>query len=84
MYRGRDLGRAAGEKLLAAIEGDRDSGLHRLPCSLVLRESSRPPDRDASPSGPDGGSGHRDGAAGPPAAPDLSGTPGDSVHDVNG
>jgi hypothetical protein len=36
------LGRTAGEELLSAIEGRPSSGLRRLPCSLVLRESSRP------------------------------------------
>jgi LacI family transcriptional regulator len=38
----RELGRAAGEQLLGAIDGRPSSGLRRLPCSLVLRESSRP------------------------------------------
>ena len=38
----RELGRTAGEELLSAIEGRPSSGLRRLPCSLVLRESSRP------------------------------------------
>jgi LacI family transcriptional regulator len=38
----RELGRAAGERLLAAIEGRPSSGLQLLPCSLVVRESSRP------------------------------------------
>ncbi len=38
----RELGRVAGERLLAAIEGRPAAGLQRLPCSLVLRESSRP------------------------------------------
>lgn len=67
----RDLGRVAGEKLLAAIEGNRSSGVRRLPCSLVLRESSRPPGRRG---------------ANLPAAPDLSGAPGKvtAAHDVNG
>jgi len=39
----RELGRAAGEHLLAAIEGRPSSGLQLLPCTLVVRESSRPP-----------------------------------------
>jgi LacI family transcriptional regulator len=38
----RDLGQAAGERLLAAIAGRPAAGLHLMPCSLVLRESSRP------------------------------------------
>jgi len=38
----RQLGRAAGERLLAAIEGNPSHGLELLPCSLVVRESSRP------------------------------------------
>jgi LacI family transcriptional regulator len=38
----RELGRAAGEHLLAAIEGQPSAGLQLLPCSLVVRESSRP------------------------------------------
>lgn len=38
----RKLGRAAGERLLAAVDGHPGSGLQMLPCSLVVRESSRP------------------------------------------
>jgi hypothetical protein len=38
----RELGRVAGEKLLDAIDGRPSTGLQLLPCSLVLRESSRP------------------------------------------
>jgi LacI family transcriptional regulator len=38
----QELGRVAGERLLAAIDGHPGTGLQRLPCSLVLRESSRP------------------------------------------
>jgi LacI family transcriptional regulator len=38
----RQLGRTAGERLLAAIEGHPSAGLELLPCSLVVRESSRP------------------------------------------
>src|SRR6201999_1411591 len=38
----RELGRAAGERLLAAIEGRPSAGVQLLPCSLVVRESSRP------------------------------------------
>jgi LacI family transcriptional regulator len=37
----RELGRAAGEGLLAAIDGRPSAGLQLLPCSLVVRESSR-------------------------------------------
>jgi hypothetical protein len=44
----RELGRAAGENLLAAIEGQHSEGLRLLPCTLVLRESSRP----RQPTGP--------------------------------
>jgi LacI family transcriptional regulator len=40
----RQLGRAAGECLLAAVDGRPGSGLQLLPCSLVVRESSRPRD----------------------------------------
>ncbi|MGH2618605.1 MAG: substrate-binding domain-containing protein, partial [Thermomicrobiales bacterium] len=35
-----DLGRAAAERLLAMVEGEHASGVMRLPCSLVVRESS--------------------------------------------
>jgi LacI family transcriptional regulator len=39
----RELGHVAGQRLLDAIDGrDSGGGLHKLPCSLVLRESSRP------------------------------------------
>jgi LacI family transcriptional regulator len=38
----RLLGRTAGERLLAAIEGHPSAGLEVLPCSLVVRESTRP------------------------------------------
>ena len=34
------LGREAGEALLAIMSGERISGVRRLPCSLVVRESS--------------------------------------------
>ena len=34
------LGREAGERLVAMIHGTRMSGVHRLPCTLVVRESS--------------------------------------------
>ncbi|MBO0803738.1 MAG: LacI family DNA-binding transcriptional regulator [Nocardiopsaceae bacterium] len=37
----RELGRAAGERLLAGINGAPLSGVEKLPCSLVPRESSR-------------------------------------------
>ena len=37
----RQLGRAAGEHLLAAVDGHPASGLQLLPCSLVVRESSQ-------------------------------------------
>ena len=45
----RELGRTAGEELLSAIEGRPSSGLRRLPCSLVLRESSRPRQTQGQP-----------------------------------
>jgi len=38
----RQLSRAAGEHLLAAVDGRPGSGLQLLPCGLVIRESSRP------------------------------------------
>jgi LacI family transcriptional regulator len=38
----RQLGRAAGERLLAAVDGHPGSGLQLMPCGLVVRESSRP------------------------------------------
>jgi LacI family transcriptional regulator len=34
------LGREAGERLIAMIDGQPMSGVHRLPCTLVVRESS--------------------------------------------
>jgi LacI family transcriptional regulator len=37
------VGRYAGESLLALISGETRSGIVRLPCSLVLRDSSRVP-----------------------------------------
>jgi LacI family transcriptional regulator len=37
----RELGRAAAGRLLAAIDGQFTPGVEQLPCSLVLRESSR-------------------------------------------
>jgi LacI family transcriptional regulator len=37
----RELGRTAGERLLAAIDGKPSAGVEKLPCSLVPRESSR-------------------------------------------
>ena len=36
----RALGREAGDRLLVMIAGDRESGVHRRPCSLVVRQSS--------------------------------------------
>ena len=38
----RRLGRAAGERLLAAVDGQPASGLHLMPCRLVIRDSTRP------------------------------------------
>jgi LacI family transcriptional regulator len=37
------VGRKAGELLLAAIAGSPEPGIHELPCRLVIRESSAPP-----------------------------------------
>jgi LacI family transcriptional regulator len=37
----RELGRTAAERLLVAIEGTFAPGVEKLPCSLVVRESSR-------------------------------------------
>jgi LacI family transcriptional regulator len=34
------LGREAGERLIAMMNGERASGIRRLPCTLVVRESS--------------------------------------------
>ena len=45
----RQLGRTAGERLLAAIEGRPSSGVELLPCNLVIRESTRP--RATAPGG---------------------------------
>ena len=36
------LGREAGERLLAMIGGARETGVRRLPCTLVIRNSSSP------------------------------------------
>jgi LacI family transcriptional regulator len=44
----RQLGRAAGEHLLSAIDGRPSSGLQLLPCALVVRESSRALPRPAA------------------------------------
>jgi LacI family transcriptional regulator len=35
-----DVGRTAARLLLARIDGEREAGVRRLPCSLVVRESS--------------------------------------------
>lgn len=40
-----ELGRCAGERLLAMIDGERATGTIRLPCSLVVRASSGPPNQ---------------------------------------
>ena len=40
----RQLGRAAGERLLAAVNGQQASGLQLMPCRLVIRDSTRPAD----------------------------------------
>jgi LacI family transcriptional regulator len=36
----RDLGGQAAQRLLAAIDGNRSSGVERHPCRLVIREST--------------------------------------------
>lgn len=38
----RDLGRLAGERLISMIAGERRKGVERLPCCLVVRQSSDP------------------------------------------
>jgi LacI family transcriptional regulator len=38
----RELGRLAGERLIAMIAGERLKGVERLACSLVVRQSSDP------------------------------------------
>lgn len=38
----RELGRVAGERLIAMMAGERLRGVERLPCSLVVRQSSDP------------------------------------------
>jgi LacI family transcriptional regulator len=35
----RELGRQAGLRLLALIDGESDAGVVRLPCRLVVRQS---------------------------------------------
>jgi hypothetical protein len=67
----RQLGRTAGERLLAAIDGHPSVGLELLPCSLVVRESSRPRVAQAATTHGMGG----DAAAGPQRAPDSPGVP---------
>jgi LacI family transcriptional regulator len=44
------LGREAGEALIAMMSGERAAGVRRLPCTLVVRESSQP-----NTKGPGGG-----------------------------
>jgi LacI family transcriptional regulator len=39
----KELGRAAGERLIGMIGGEVHRGIHRLPCTLVVRESSAGP-----------------------------------------
>jgi LacI family transcriptional regulator len=43
------LGRSAAQRLLAAIEGHPEPGLHLAPCQLVVRESTEPQGIDAPP-----------------------------------
>jgi LacI family transcriptional regulator len=38
----RELGQLAGERLISMIAGERLKGVERLPCSLVVRQSSGP------------------------------------------
>ena len=47
----RQLGRAAGERLLAAVNGRPASGLQLMPCRLVIRDSTRPADAAMRESG---------------------------------
>ena len=35
----KELGRETGRRLMAMIAGERQTGVHRLPCSLVIRDS---------------------------------------------
>jgi LacI family transcriptional regulator len=35
----KELGRETGRRLMAMIAGERQTGVHRLPCSLIVRES---------------------------------------------
>ena len=35
----KELGRETGRRLMAMIAGEKQSGVHRLPCSLIVRES---------------------------------------------
>jgi LacI family transcriptional regulator len=35
----KELGREAGRKLMGLIAGERLCGVHRLPCTLVIRDS---------------------------------------------
>lgn len=41
------LGRAAAVRLLRAIDGEAETGVHRLPCRLVIRDSTDPARRGA-------------------------------------
>ncbi|RYE10507.1 MAG: LacI family transcriptional regulator [Hyphomicrobiales bacterium] len=45
------LGHAAGEALLALMAGEERRGIRRLPCSLVIRQSSQDPEGGALPPG---------------------------------
>jgi LacI family transcriptional regulator len=35
------MGHEAGSRLLSAIQGDAQSGVIRMPCTLIVRESSQ-------------------------------------------
>jgi LacI family transcriptional regulator len=35
----KELGREAGRRLIEMIDGKRLRGVHRLPCSIIVRES---------------------------------------------
>jgi LacI family transcriptional regulator len=52
----RELGRAAAERLLTAIDGRFTPGVEKLPCSLVLRESTRSRGSARTPAPPGGAS----------------------------
>ena len=69
----KELGRLAARELLDAIDGRPSHGLRRLPCRLVIRESTGPvrrpaPDTPAPGPAPPHGPGPPPGTAAAPAA----------------